>query len=168
MADKDSFSPVLNEAEKLNIRLLCLPAHCSHDLRPLDVFCLQISWNEALDNKRRKNLGRENVKLQFPKPLAEAWMKTAAPQVAVAGFKCTGTYPFNPDVLSETASAPSSVSECPIHCNANRSQETLPGRNNQEMYTAPKEAALPCSTSIDRSARNILPSPKTDRKDSSI
>jgi hypothetical protein len=27
---------VLTEAKKLNIQLLCLPAHCSHEFQPLD------------------------------------------------------------------------------------------------------------------------------------
>jgi hypothetical protein len=37
---------------------------------------LKCYWNEALDNYRRKNPGRGIGKFQFPKKLAEAWMKT--------------------------------------------------------------------------------------------
>jgi hypothetical protein len=38
-------------------------------------------WNEALDSYRRKNPGRGNGKHQFPKPLAEAWIKAATQEL---------------------------------------------------------------------------------------
>jgi hypothetical protein len=59
-------------------------------------------------------------------------MKNVTPRSAVAGFTSTGIYPFNPDILPVTTFAPSSVSERPLHCNVNRRQETISGRNNKE------------------------------------
>jgi hypothetical protein len=70
----------------------------------------KLNWDEALDNYRHKNHGKEIWKLQFPKLLAENWMTTAAPRVAATGFISTGIYPFNPVVLPETTFEPSSVS----------------------------------------------------------
>lgn len=52
--------------------------------------------------------------------------------------------------------AESSVSERAIHCNVNRGQGTLSGSNNQELSTAPKEAAATCSTSTGRFVQKIV------------
>jgi hypothetical protein len=67
---------------------------------------LKCYWNEALDNYRSENPGRGIGWLQFSELLAEPWMKTSTTRFAVAAFRSTEIYPFNPDVLAETALAP--------------------------------------------------------------
>jgi hypothetical protein len=54
--------------------------------------------NETLGNYRRENPEEElnNFNLQSA---AEAWIKTAKPRLAVAAFKSTEIYQFNPDVF---------------------------------------------------------------------
>jgi hypothetical protein len=72
---------------------------------------LKCYWNEALDNYRTKNRGRIIGKLQFPKLLAEAWMKAATPRVAAAGVKSMGICNFIPDIVPETTLAPRVLSQ---------------------------------------------------------
>jgi hypothetical protein len=103
-------------------------------------------------------------KLQVLKLLAEAWMRTATPSVAAVGFRSADINPFNPDLLPQTPFAPSSGSERPLHCNPNRGRDTASGSNNQGRSAARKVSAIGRSTSVGRSVREIMPSPKTDRK----
>jgi hypothetical protein len=110
-----------------------------------------------LANYRRKKPGRGLGKLQFPKLLAEAWMKTAAPRVLIAGFKSTGFTQLIQMSYQKRFSRQALVSERPIHSNVNRGQEAPPGCNNQETSTTPKEATLACSTLVGPSFREIMP-----------
>jgi hypothetical protein len=91
-------------------------------------------------------------------------MKTDTPSFAVAGFSSKKIYPFNPDVLSETASAANSVSERPLHCNGNRGQATRSGSTTQERPATRKEAENARSTSVGRSVRETVTAPKINRK----
>jgi hypothetical protein len=66
-------------SSKLNIQLLCLLAHCSHELHPTDksfFFHPWKCWGNDLNNCRKTNPGRRIGKLQFPQLLAESWMET--------------------------------------------------------------------------------------------
>lgn len=105
---------ILNVADELGIEILCLPAHCSHELQPLDKSFfkpLKVYWNQALDTFRRQHPGRSVTKLQFPKLFSEAWYRASTPANAISGFRATGIYPFNSNIFPECAFAPSCVSE---------------------------------------------------------
>ncbi|XP_011859495.1 PREDICTED: uncharacterized protein LOC105556986 [Vollenhovia emeryi] len=107
---------VLEQARNYNIEILCLPAHCSHELQPLDKSCfkpLKHYWNEALDNYRRSHPGRSVSKYQFPVLFNQAWMKTSTAINAVSGFRATGIFPYNPNAIPNVAFAPSSISDRP-------------------------------------------------------
>ncbi|XP_065664636.1 uncharacterized protein LOC136086273 [Hydra vulgaris] len=106
---------VIKEAEKLNIHMICLPAHCSHELQLLDksVFKpLKTYWNVSIDNFRRNFPGLSLSKLEFPLLFTEAWLRTATPANAISGFRSTGIYPFNPNIIPQVAFGRSVISSC--------------------------------------------------------
>ncbi|KAJ8897773.1 hypothetical protein PR048_003123 [Dryococelus australis] len=72
---------------------------------------LKVYWNPAVDNFRRKNPGRTLGKLQFGNLFTEAWTQAATPKNAMSGFTATAIFPFIPQVIPETAFAPSDVSD---------------------------------------------------------
>ncbi|KAJ8893181.1 hypothetical protein PR048_005766 [Dryococelus australis] len=72
---------VLDVAESLEMQLFRLPAHCSHELQPLDKSffkSLKVYWNSAPGHKN-----------------------------AIPEFRVTGIFTFNPQVNPETVFAPS-------------------------------------------------------------
>ena len=167
----------LTVAEELGITILCLPAHCSHELQPLDKSFfkpLKVYWNQALDTFRRKHPERSIGKLQFPKLFSEAWYRAATPANAVSGFRASGIYPFNPNIFPETAFAPSPVSERPnpgtttpieipnpnpaesIHFPIPNSTTTTPVQIQNPATPPPPQEKSPIET--------LLPTPKIIRK----
>lgn len=147
---------ILDVGEELGIEILCLPAHCSHELQPLDKSFfkpLKVYWNKALDTFRRQNPGRSVTKLQFPKIFSEAWYRASTPTNAISGFRGCGIHPFNPNVFPDSAFAPSSVSE------RENSQGPLPAQSTEILYT-PKTKSTPKKSPIE----TILSTPKIIRK----
>lgn len=141
---------VLDVAEELGIKILCLPAHCSHELQPLDKSffkSLKVYWNEAVDSFRRQNPGRSLGKLQFPKLFSEAWYRAATPANGSSGFRATGILPYNPNVFSETSFAPSSVSERPI------AEVNLPAQREKTPEKSPVQQLM-ATPRIERKATN--------------
>ena len=142
---------VLEVADEIGVTILCLPAHCSHELQPLDKSFfkpLKVYWNEAVDKFRRQYPGRSLGKLQFPEIFSESWYRAATPKNAVSGFVGTGICPFNPEVIPDTAYAPSSVSDQPKPTQEERASTPSP------------------STSTDRLDKvdELLSTPKIERK----
>jgi hypothetical protein len=128
-------SLVLDVVENLGIQLLCLPVHCSHELQPLDksfLKPLKSYWNDAEDNCRRQHPGRPLVQLQFPKLFTQAWIRAATPSNALSGFRSTGIYPYNQNVIPVTAFAPSNVSDRPVE-----QAPSIPAQNKHSKIMTP-------------------------------
>ena len=104
---------VLDVAEAFGMKIMCFPAHCSHELQPLDESffkSLKVYWNEAVDSFRRQEPGKSLGKLQFPKLFSEAWYRSASASNVSSDFQATGIYPFNPSMFPKSAFAHSCVS----------------------------------------------------------
>ncbi|KAJ8874549.1 hypothetical protein PR048_025412 [Dryococelus australis] len=105
---------VLNITESLRIQLFCLPAHCSHELQPLDKCffkSFKVYWNSAVGNILRKNPGRPLGKPKLGNLLTEAWIQAAAPKNGMPGFRATEIFLSDPQVIPDTDFAPSDVSD---------------------------------------------------------
>jgi len=84
------YSPeLLDYARDTNIILVCYPAHTTHVLQGLDVAVFG------------------PFKRQWTRSLAEAWTRSFTPENIKAGFRKTGVYPLNPNVIPSEAIAPS-------------------------------------------------------------
>ncbi len=86
-----------------SIIVLCMPAHSSHLLQPLDVACfsaLKRSYGKLVE--RQMGLGVNHVdKVDFLQLYQHARAETITSSNACSGFAATGIVPFNPDrVLS--------------------------------------------------------------------
>lgn len=97
---------VLEFTEENDIILLCLPAHTTHFLQPLDrsfFKSLKTYYYSACNSFMKTNPARKLGRLQFGELLGCSWNKAATVQNGVSGFRATGVFPFWPDAIPEYA-----------------------------------------------------------------
>ncbi|PWW73467.1 hypothetical protein C7212DRAFT_149699, partial [Tuber magnatum] len=76
---------------------LCLPAHTSHILQPLDIFVFSLisTYYTQEVNKLRVPVNKD----QFPNLLAHTHIKAFTVSNIKTGFQVIGIYPFNPSII---------------------------------------------------------------------
>ena len=99
------------------IVLLSFPPHCSHKLQPLDrsvygplkrlVYSCCDSWMKA-------HPGFTMTIYDLPGIVKSALPRAASPANIQAGFGCTGIWPFDRDIFSDSDFAPSLVTDRPM------------------------------------------------------
>lgn len=107
----------LEEADKNNIVLYCLPSNTTHELQPLDKSVnrsFEHHWDEEVLNYLSNSLERTLNKVAFNKIFSRTWPKCITQPNITNGFKATGLYPLDPDVIPEDAYAPSILSQRPL------------------------------------------------------
>ncbi|XP_049881771.1 uncharacterized protein LOC126377842 [Pectinophora gossypiella] len=107
----------LEEADKHNIVLYCLPSNTTHELQPLDKSVnrsFEHHWDEEVLNYLCNSQERTLNKASFSKIFSRTWPKCMTQSNIANGFKATGLYPLDPDVIPEDAYAPSIVTERPL------------------------------------------------------
>lgn len=105
---------IVEEAEKHDITLYCLPSNTTHELQPLDKSVyrsFEHHWDQELLKFISKNPERKLNKSSFNMILSEVWPKCMTHDNIVNGFKATGLYPFDPEIIPEEAFAPSALTE---------------------------------------------------------
>lgn len=103
---------IVDAAENFEISLYCLPSDTTHELQPLDkaVFrAFEHYWDSELLRYWKDNLTslRSIKKENFGKILNPLWKQCMSISIIQSGFRATGTFPFDPSVIPETAFAPS-------------------------------------------------------------
>lgn len=99
---------MIGQARANNIHLLCLPAHCTHILQPLDiaVMSLKSHFNKFCRDFLAATPGRvilpENISLL----LAEAWPKAVNPMIIFSRFRKSRIFPLNPGEVTDRYTAP--------------------------------------------------------------
>jgi hypothetical protein len=87
-----------------HILTLCMPAHSSHILQPLDVSCfgpLKRSYGQKIEGKMR--LGHNHItKVEFLPAFQAAYNQVMTISTITAGFRATGLVPFNPERVLST------------------------------------------------------------------
>ncbi|XP_055918347.1 uncharacterized protein LOC129950431 [Eupeodes corollae] len=104
------------EAERHQITLYYLPSNTTHELQPLDKAVyrsFEHHWDQELLSFTAKYPGRKLNKTSFIVILSNVWSKCMTYDNITSGFRATGLYPFDPDVISEIAFASSALSEKP-------------------------------------------------------
>lgn len=104
-------------AEAHEVTLFCLPSNTTHELQPLDksVFrSFEHYWDEEVLQFWVRNPERRITRLRFGELLSKVWPKAMSPTNLAAGFRATGIYPFNKDILPDSAYAPSAITEIPM------------------------------------------------------
>ena len=103
---------VIEMARKNDIHLLCLPAHTSHILQPLDIGVFK-SFKTHYSKACRKYLadhpGRVITSEAIASLVGDAWAHSITPVNILSGFKKSGISPLNPSEVSDRMLAPSKV-----------------------------------------------------------
>lgn len=169
---------VLDFCLKNDIILMCLPAHCTHRLQPLDrSFFKPLKVNYFAEGNRwmKQNTGRNLTKLEFGEIFSAAWSKTATVGVATNGFRACGIMPFNPDVIPDHVFEPSVV----FGAQNGNTTSTPPATQNKEDDGVPEPTPGPSRAMADitpvmssrttpqktpkkRSFRSVVPIPQME------
>ena len=114
-----------------NVHLLCLPAHTTHILQPLDVGVFKSfkgNFSKACGKYLAKHPGRVVTADILASLVGEAW---SAPVNILSGFKKCGIYPLNPGEVNDRQLAPSK---------AVRPQPATPDDTNTPLFSPEQEA----------------------------
>ena len=119
---------------------LCLPAHTSHILQPLDVVVFSpISTYYAQEVSKLRLPVDKN---QFPNLLARAHQKAFTKESIKAGFRATGIYPYISHIILNTLSLP----EPSLPTKEPLPLRPIPLQTPQDLITfRPKTPTTPCS-----------------------
>ena len=94
--------------------LFCLPPHTTHLTQLLDKGCfspLKAFWREECYRYRKENIGKVVTRFQFCQVYSRTWYHGKTMENVIAGFRCTGIYPFNPDALLLSTSLSSQLQD---------------------------------------------------------
>lgn len=114
------------------IVVLSFPPHCSHRLQPLDRSVygpFKHYVNMACDNWIRTHPGKSMTIYDIPAIVREALPSAVSCKNVMAGFSCTGIYPFNQNIFSEADFAPGYATDRP-----NPSETNQPGSIHEEIH----------------------------------
>ena len=107
---------LIDLAKQNGVHLLCLPAHTTHVLQPLDVGVFSSFKHHiglSLNALIRSSNGRVPTSEDIPKIIADAWPKSVTPVNLMSGFRKTGIYPLNPGCIHDRLAAPYKATEQP-------------------------------------------------------
>ena len=82
--------------------IFALPPHTTHLTQPLDKGCfspLKIAWCEVCHTYMVENPGKKVNRFQFSRLFCNAWMKSMTMSNVLGGFRVTGVYPVNRNVV---------------------------------------------------------------------
>ena len=97
-------------ARENDLHLLCLPAHTSHILQPLDIgvfASFKKNYSKSCRQYMIANPGRVITTDALAGLMAKAWPESFTPVNIMSGFKKCGVFPFNPGEVSDRMLAPS-------------------------------------------------------------
>ena len=101
---------LLQEAKVRNVHLVCLPAHTSHILQPMDVSVygpMKATWRTILKKYKTSTRAANVTKEVFPSLLNHLWAESVCPEHITAGFKASGLHPINARAIPSYKIAPS-------------------------------------------------------------
>ena len=93
---------MIRTAAAEGVVLFTLPPHTTHICQPLDkgpFAPLKIEWRKTVHQFLASNCGRTVSRYDFSTLFAETWFKAMTMKNITAGFRVTGIFPFNKDVV---------------------------------------------------------------------
>ncbi|KAJ8945036.1 hypothetical protein NQ318_019031 [Aromia moschata] len=124
---------IVQEAEKWDVSLYCLPSNTTHELQPLDkaVFrSFEHYWDtELLNYWETTNVPCRTLKKErFGVVFAKVWQQCMSISNIQNGFRSTGIYPFDPQVIPENAFGPSTLThkQQPIESTNSDAEDNIP------------------------------------------
>lgn len=107
---------IVDEADKYDITLLCLPSNTTHELQPLDKSVyrsFEAHWDQEVLRFWESNPDRQITKMRFNKIFSVVWSRCMTQENIVNGFRATGLFPYDPSAIPLAAFAPSFPTERP-------------------------------------------------------
>ena len=101
---------LLELAKSSNIHLVCLPAHTSHILQPMDVGVfgpMKATWKRLLKEYKTSTRAANVTKDVFPSLLDQLWATSLLPEHIKAGFRASGLLPLNAAAIPQYKVVPS-------------------------------------------------------------
>jgi len=103
---------LIKSAKKQKVVIFCLPPHTTADSQPLDASCfkpLKSNWVDVCCKYLFAHPSRVITKFQFSSLFSEAWCKSMTIGNILSGFRATGVYPFNPNVILDKLPKPKGI-----------------------------------------------------------
>lgn len=107
---------IVDAADEEDIVLYGLPSNTTHELHPLDKSVnksFEHHWDEETLLYLYHHLNKKLTKARFNSIFSRVWSKCMSHENIVNGFRATGLYPYNPDVIPIEAYALSVLTERP-------------------------------------------------------
>ena len=98
-----------------SIHILCLPAHTTHVLQPLDVGVFKsfkANFNKACHKYIAEHPGRVITTDVIASLVGAAWPHSFTPNNIMSGFRKCGIFPINPGAVTDRQLAPSKAFQC--------------------------------------------------------
>ena len=154
-------------AKENKIHLLCLPAHTTHVLQPLDVSVFssfKCNIGKALNSLIRTSPGRVPTTEDVPEVIAQAWPQSLTPINLMSGFRKTGIHPLNPGCIHDRECAPSKgiapEVELEVSDSANSSENSI--ENSMETHVGSVSSGS--QSALSQAMDDLFISPKLKRK----
>ena len=129
-------------ARSNDIHMLCIPAHTTHIIQPLDIGVLKSfkSFYYKACKKRIAELPNRVITTeQIASLVGTAWPQSLTPVNIMSGFKKTGIYPLNPGEVTDRQVAPSALFT------------TDPSPSTPDTSSGTRSDATPYASSVTRS-----------------
>ena len=108
---------IVDEADKYEVALFCLPSNTTHELQPMDVAvftAFEHYWDEEILRFCRQRSNRTLSKELFGHIFTPVWNKTMNISNIQSGFRKCGIFPFDGNVIPDHAFAPSDVTNVEV------------------------------------------------------
>ena len=149
-------------ARSNGVHILCLPAHTTHLLQPLDVGVFKsfkVFFSKACSSYLSKHPGRVITTDMIASLVSSAYRSAFTPTNIIAGFRKTGVFPLNPGVIDDKMLSPSLA--------FNQQQQTISPNPEQPNTSSDKAATSPSTgASVDSSSKLVQEeSPSSSKSD---
>lgn len=129
---------VIEFARANGIYILCLPAHTTHILQPLDVGVFKSNFSKACTKYITSHPGRVITSDLLASLVAEAWPSSFT---LLGGFKKCGLFPLNPSTVDDRQSAPSKAFQAkPISPSPEPMNKTTVDEPGSPLFTKEQES----------------------------
>nr|CAI5838934.1 unnamed protein product [Callosobruchus analis] len=149
---------IVDVAEKNDVVLFCLPSNTTHELQPKAVFSpFESYWNDEVLPYWTNNPNHTINKSSFGLIFSKVWPKAASPSNIVSGFRATGIYSYDPNIIPDSAYKPSELSERWIAIPENRGNLDSPEYRGDTETETPASSCPPGTQSKRKPKKNTSP-----------
>ena len=144
-------------ARSNDIHMLCIPAHTTHILQPLDVGVFKSFksfYYKACKKRIAAHPNRVITTEQIASLVGIAWPQALTPVNIMSGFKKCGIYPLDPGVVTDRQLAPSTLfhsSSSPTSSPGNKPDTSSDASSFNRPDTSPDASSVTRTSSVGRS-----------------